>query len=86
MLKTFPRYVHGKTQVIIIFTGRLTSIDTTIKYVYDDPRVVSKWLLSPYILFTQVDYHLTCPGILFNDKFQILLIEHSHGYNCMESR
>jgi len=22
MLKTFPRYVHGKTQAIIIFTGR----------------------------------------------------------------
>lgn len=95
MLKTFPRYVHGKTQMIITVhleihihwqENMLTRIDTTIKYVYDDPCVVSKWPYSSYILFTQVDYHLTCPGILFNHKFQILLTQHCHCYNCKESR
>jgi hypothetical protein len=64
----------------------LTRIDTMITYVYDDPCVVSQWFSSSYILFTQEDCHLTCPSILFNHKFQILLIQHCHGYNRKESR
>jgi hypothetical protein len=64
----------------------LTSIDTKIKYVYDDPCVVSQWLFFLYILFTQVDYHLTCTGILFNHMFQMLFILHCHDSNCKETR